>query len=327
MGIIEQGTCGTCVWELDGKKTLTIRPQDGKSGVLRSDHGWPLRNVRKIVIKDGVKADVYAGKMFAGMEDCAMFDVEKLDVSATENMHGMFECCSSMENVAGLEKWDVSNLTVMSYMFHGCSSLKDISALAGWNVSRVTDMKYAFHWCESLTDISSLKKWDISNVINTCCMFRGCTSLKDISHLFGWNVPGIRRKDRMFSYTDISCDVLDTLIPIACPREGAFIGYKKCCSGRIVQLEIPEGAKRSSAYGKKCRCSKAKVLNIWAPDGEEAEHAVSIYDDSFVYRKGETVKVSCFDRNRFKECASGIHLFMTREEAEDFKAEDSTGSA
>ena len=62
----------------------------------------------------------------------------------------------------------------------------------------------------------------------------------------------------------------------------------------------------------------AKVLNIWTPDGKEAKRAVSIFSEDFVYNKGATVEVSCFDRNRFDECASGIHLFMTREEAENY---------
>ena len=88
--------------------------------------------------------------------------------------------------------------------------------------------------------------------------------------------------------------------------------------GRIVQLEISRDAKRSSAYGRKCRCSKAKVLRIWTSDGKEAEHAVSRFSDDFVYRKGETVEVEDFDDDRFNECSSGIYFFITREEAEAY---------
>ena len=321
MNIIKRGICGTCVWELDDEKTLVIRPQNGKSGVMQSDRGWPWRtccHIKRVVIEDGVKTGTYAGKMFAGMDDCTMFNVEKLDVSAAENMHGMFNGCSSMENTAGLEKWDVSNVADMSYMFYGCSSLKDISALAGWDVSEVCDMGSMFGFCSLLMDISPLKKWNISNVTNTCCMFRGCKSLTDISPLSGWDMSDIREKDGMFACTNINYDVLDAFIPMACPREGSFIGYKKCRDERIVQLEVPEDARRSSAYGKKCRCDRAKVLGIWTLDGEETEYAVSIFDPDFVYYKGKAVEVQNFNKNRFNECAVGIHFFMTRKEAEDY---------
>ena len=321
MNIIKRGICGTCVWELDDEKTLVIRPQNGKSGVMQSDRGWPWRtccHIKRVVIEDGVKTGTYAGKMFAGMDDCTMFNVKKLDVSAAENMHGMFNGCSSMENTAGLEKWDVSNVADMSYMFYGCSSLKDISALAGWDVSEVCDMGSMFGFCSLLTDISLLKKWNISNVTNTCCMFRSCKSLTDISPLSGWDMSDIREKDGMFACTNINYDVLDAFIPMACPREGSFIGYKKCRDERIVQLEVPEDARRSSAYGKKCRCDRAKVLGIWTLDGEETEYAVSIFDPDFVYYKGKAVEVQNFNKNRFNECAVGIHFFMTRKEAEDY---------
>ena len=55
LGIIEQGTCGTCVWELDDEKTLTIRPQDGENGVMATDeHGvWPWKtncHVKNVVL-------------------------------------------------------------------------------------------------------------------------------------------------------------------------------------------------------------------------------------------------------------------------------------
>ena len=404
MSIIKRGVCGTCVWELDDKMTLTIRPQDGKSGVLQTKNSssWPWRtccHIKRVVIEDGVKTGTYTSKMFAGMRDCTEFDVSELDVSAAENMRGMFEDCCLLEDITALKKWDVSKTVNVSYMFVGCGSLKNISALSGWDTSQVVDIHHIFYdcgsltdisalagWdtsqvinmsgmfenCYSLTDISSLKKWNISNVVNTyrmfrgcasltdisaltewntskvrdmsgmfrsCClledvsslkkwdvsnvkdvrcMFCGCTSLTDISPLSGWNLSNVRDAAEMFRYTGISYNALDAFIPTACPREGAFIGYKKCWGGRIVQLEVPEDARRSSAYGRKCRCDRARVLNLWTKYGDETGCALSCFDNSFVYWKGETVEVSDFDNNRFNECSSGIHLFMSREEAESY---------
>ena len=108
--------------------------------------------------------------------------------------------------------------------------------------------------------------------------------------------------------------------PLVCPEKGSFIGYKKCRDNLIVELEIPEDALRSSATSRKCRCSKAKVLSITNLDGSEAniEYAVSGRSSGFLYKVGEVVSVDDFDTNRWNECSTGIHFFMTREEAVNY---------
>lgn len=105
--------------------------------------------------------------------------------------------------------------------------------------------------------------------------------------------------------------------PLACPEKDSFIGYKKCRDNLIVKLEIPEDALRSSATTRKCRCSKAKVLSITNIDGLEVNvvYAVSKHDSGFLYKVGYVVSVDDFDTNRWNECSTGIHFFMTREEA------------
>ena len=102
---------------------------------------------------------------------------------------------------------------------------------------------------------------------------------------------------------------------LACPEEGSFIGYKK--AGKcIVKLLIPEDAKRSSATTAKCRCDKAKVLDIEdIKTGEKIETVKSNYDTNFAYIVGEMVYVDNFDDNRWNECSTGIHFFMNRENA------------
>ena len=103
--------------------------------------------------------------------------------------------------------------------------------------------------------------------------------------------------------------------PLQCPESGSYIGYKKA-RGLIVELEIPADALRSSATSRKCRASKAKVLSISDIDGNPAgEQVESDYDSSFVYVVGETVEVPDFEKNRWNECAPGIHHYITRAEA------------
>lgn len=106
-------------------------------------------------------------------------------------------------------------------------------------------------------------------------------------------------------------------LPMACPDSGAFIGWKKARENRIVQLEIPADARRSSATGRRCRCDKAKVIAITNWSGRAVDMAISCYDHTFIYRVGETITVDNFCEDRWKECAPGIHFFVNRQEAVD----------
>ena len=110
-------------------------------------------------------------------------------------------------------------------------------------------------------------------------------------------------------------------IPMVCPEEGSFIGWKKAeTTGGyevIVKLHIPSDAKRSSATTRKCRCDRAEVLEIYYLDGTVAEErkCKSAFDENFIYEVGKTVEVTDFDENRWCECSQGIHFFISRQEA------------
>ena len=105
-------------------------------------------------------------------------------------------------------------------------------------------------------------------------------------------------------------------IPYTCPDTGSFIGYKKA-NGYIVVLEILSDARRCSATDRKCRCDKAKVLEIQNLDGSKANvnTVASGYDSSFIYTVGEIVEEPNFDEDRWNECSAGIHFFTNRQEA------------
>ena len=108
-------------------------------------------------------------------------------------------------------------------------------------------------------------------------------------------------------------------IPYSCPDFGMFIGYKKA-RGYIVELEIPEDAKRLSATTRKCRCDKAKVLRILNTDRTIADitEVKSNYDGKFIYKVGEIVSVDDFDKDRWNECSTGIHFFINFQEAVNY---------
>ena len=108
-------------------------------------------------------------------------------------------------------------------------------------------------------------------------------------------------------------------VPMTCPDAGTFVAWKKA-NGCIVKLEIPADARRSSATGRKCRCDKAKVIEIQELDGSPSEltEVASGYDRNFVYRVGKIAEEPKYDENRWKECAPGIHFFINRQEAVDY---------
>ena len=112
------------------------------------------------------------------------------------------------------------------------------------------------------------------------------------------------------------------------PDEGDIIGWKKAWTDDtmppksvIVKLLIPADAQRSNATGRKCRASKARVLDLQDKQGNSLPPdttAYSRHDTDFTYKKGETVHVEDFDTNRWNECAPGIHFFITRIEAVEY---------
>lgn len=142
------------------------------------------------------------------------------------------------------------------------------------------------------------------------------------ANLCGANLSGANLSRANLRGTDLSKLIYDedtAFCALQCPETGSFIGYKKA-HGYIVELEILADAKRSSATSRKCRCSAAKVLSITTISGKstKVKEIASNRDSNFVYRVGEIVRVDCFDENRWNECSTGIHFFITRSEAERY---------
>lgn len=154
--------------------------------------------------------------------------------------------------------------------------------------------------------------------------------------LHGANLHGADLSDADLRYANLSdadlSDANHVQLSIAktsiLPDEGDIIGWKKAYvdgtmlpKSVIVKLLIPADAQRSNATGRKCRASKARVLDLQDKQGNSLPSdttAFSGHDTDFTYKKGETVHVEDFDTNRWKECAPGIHFFITRIEAVEY---------
>ena len=115
----------------------------------------------------------------------------------------------------------------------------------------------------------------------------------------------------------LTCAKLDGVyIPMICPEEGEFIGWKGLYYNRLAKLLIPEDAKRSSGTTRKCRCDKAKVIEIInVNECCSVAEMRSLYDPDFIYKVGEIITVANYDEDRWNECSTGIHFFMNRQEA------------
>jgi uncharacterized protein YjbI with pentapeptide repeats len=96
--------------------------------------------------------------------------------------------------------------------------------------------------------------------------------------------------------------------------EGDLIGWKKCYGGVIVKLRIPADAKRSHAFGRKCRAEFADVLEVI---GAEFGYT-DCHGPRTEYHVGQRVTPDKWDDNWQDECSHGIHFFITRLEAENY---------
>jgi hypothetical protein len=105
-------------------------------------------------------------------------------------------------------------------------------------------------------------------------------------------------------------------LPIARTRilpDGDLIGWKKCSGDVIVKLRIPEAAKRSHAFGRKCRAEYADVLEVIG-----AEVGISIHDRKTEYRVGARITPDRFDEDWTNESSHGLHFFISKIEAENY---------
>lgn len=136
------------------------------------------------------------------------------------------------------------------------------------------------------------------------------------ANLYGANLYGADLRDADLRGADLR-DTKDAELVIARTRilaEGDLIGWKKCRNSVIVKLRIPAEARRSHAFGRKCRAEYADVLEVIG-----AEVAYSAHDNGRTeYRAGARVVPDSFDPDWRNECAPGIHFFITRAEAEAY---------
>lgn len=209
---------------------------------------------------------------------------------------------------------------------HGTFKGDNIEAILkehGYDCLHDADLRYADLRCANLHG-ACLYDADLRDA------YLGCANLRD-AYLGGANLHGADLGYADLSHANLS-DANHVQLSIAktsiLPDEGDIIGWKKAWTDDtmppksvIVKLLIPADAQRSNATGRKCRASKARVLDLQDKQGNSLPPDTTAYsghDTDFTYKKGETIHVEDFDTNRWKECAPGIHFFITRIEAAEY---------
>ena len=142
------------------------------------------------------------------------------------------------------------------------------------------------------------------------------------AHLSGANLSDANLSDANLRYAHLSgADLRGAHLPagtrerLSVLPEGDIIGWKKCRDDVLVKLKIPAAAKRSNATTRKCRAEYAEVLEVTG-----AETGVSTHDSSFTYTMSQTVRpLDPFNEEWTVECGSGIHFFITKLEAEEYR--------
>ena len=199
-----------------------------------------------------------------------------------------------------LSGWDLSGIDFT------LSSFRNVD-LSGADLSRATVENVLLDGCSVKGAV--FRNADMKTASMRYCDMTGCDTNIRGADLFG-AVLEHAKLDGIIS------DEETRWFRMHCPKEGAILGYKKCVNDRLVQLLIPADAKRTSATLPSCRCSKAKVLTIKSFDSaKEFDEAWSLVDENFVYHKGEWVEVLDFNEDRWMDSTTGIHFWMTREEA------------
>jgi hypothetical protein len=102
------------------------------------------------------------------------------------------------------------------------------------------------------------------------------------------------------------------------PEIGPFYCFKKLKNNVIATLYVPRSAKRlGGLLGRKCRVSKVKVVKLEL-NGKEVDSVLDMHTGKLLYKVGSWVKPDSFNEDFRIECTNGIHVFITKEEAERY---------
>ena len=169
--------------------TLSLAPNN-----LRR-FGAPDTDARLRLIEVSQWGSVVWTSMLNAFLNCSNLDVTATDVpnlSAVQNIAGMFNGCSSLTGNSRFEDWNTSNITNMARLFQNCTNFnQDISH---WNTANVTNMTSLFFGASSFNQ--PIGSWNTSSLVNMNSMFRNATSFNQ--PIGTWNTSSVNSMDHTF---------------------------------------------------------------------------------------------------------------------------------
>ena len=136
------------------------------------------------------------------------------------------------------------------------------------------------------------------------------------AYLRSANLRGANLSSADLSSADLRGAEGSPYIPLNCPSDGAFTGWKKV-DDYLIELEIPADARRLSSVSYKCRCDKAlvKSITLLSDLSYQIKEVVNKSYAECHYKVGELVIPDSFDEDRWNECSHGIHFFINKQDA------------
>lgn len=217
-----------------------------------------------------------------------------------------------------ITEYDLSDRSIMGRTFENCKFIR-----CNFRRSMVGNKFQNCVFEKCILDDAEFTACDIFDTRFIKCFCRRANFA--CANFIGTTFSDCNTDEMIVDGADFPEDMFSPAIPFDCPETGSFIGWKKIrlqlfpmhekeCKEYLVKLEIPEDAKRSSALGTTCRCSKAKVLSITNIYTEESLSEITGCLNC-KYVVGEMVYPDSFDENRWNVYTHGIHFFMSEEEA------------
>jgi hypothetical protein len=162
----------------------------------------------------------------------------------------------------------------------------------------------------------NMRDVDFSGAILTNCVLQG-------------DLSGANFTDTSLVATNISkSNIEKAKLPYyqIIPEVGQFHAWKKVrginknINNTYILELLVSGERTSSLVGRKCRCSKAKVLRAFTSTGEptKMKKFCSDFNFEFVYEVGKWVSEPNYNGDICVECTSGIHFFISKREAIEY---------
>ncbi|MCI1902925.1 MAG: DUF285 domain-containing protein [Enterococcaceae bacterium] len=227
--IVKTGLIGTCKYELDDAKTLTIYPGEMDPAVKPAG-SLDMATIRKVyshqVSHIKFVSDSSGGKIIAPKDSSKLFEGKtslsgpnafdslgtidfggNFDTSNVVNMSGMFANDQELSELSDLSSWDTSNVADMSAMFKMNKNLTKLEGLSSWDVANVTNMSEMFSGMEKITSFDDIANWNTNKVENMRALFSNNRSITSLSFMQNWDVSHVKDLGSMFT----SCNNLVTV--------------------------------------------------------------------------------------------------------------------